>query len=58
VAILLKGREEPVDVPNGSKGISKIFYVMKTHFDEADMGAIGKAIGSTNNNSFHVWKGK
>jgi hypothetical protein len=54
----LKGKEEPVDVPNGSQGISKIFYVMKTHIDEADMNAIASAIGSTNNNSFHVWKGK
>jgi hypothetical protein len=54
----LKGKEEPVDVPNGSKGISKIFDVMKTHFDEADMGSIAKAIGSTNNNSFRVWKEK
>lgn len=54
----IKGKKEPVDIPNGSKGISKIFDVMETHFNDADMDAITQAVGSTTNNFFHVWKVK
>lgn len=51
----LKDREDPIDVPNGSKGIAKIFDVLKSQFDNAKMEEIAKAIGSTNVAVFEIW---
>lgn len=51
----LKDREDPVDVPNGSKGITKIFDVLKKQFENANMGEIAKAMGSTNVAVFEIW---
>jgi hypothetical protein len=54
----LKDREDPIDVPNGSKGITKIFDVLKSQFDNANMEEIANAIGSTNVAVFEIWTSK
>lgn len=50
-----KTRDEPFCVPQMALGNEKIFDLLKSSFDQANMDAVRKAMGSTSNAKFEVW---